>query len=137
MNAAEAKHTSSETETKAIEGAVHAVVRVNKTANTVADGQDALAAGAASVADIEKLMAELLVARDYLDAEGERVRRVNANYLHLAQTASASVQVIAESLGKWRVPEEESAGASPAVVLAGPPLNRPHQGDSQNGRSAS
>jgi len=54
MNAAEAKHTSSATETKAIEGAVHAVVRVNKTAS-VADGQDALAAGAASVADIEKL----------------------------------------------------------------------------------
>jgi hypothetical protein len=121
MNAAEAKHTSSETETKAIEGAVHAVVRVNKTANTVADGQDALAAGAASVADIEKLMAELLVARDYLDAEGERVRRINANYLHLAQTASASVQVIAESLGKWRVPEEEGA-----VILAGPPLNQPN-----------
>jgi hypothetical protein len=132
MNAAEAKHTSSETETKAIEGAVHAVVRVNKKANTVADGQDALAAGAASVADIEKLMAELLVARDYLDAEGERVRRVNANYLHLAQTASVSVQVIAESLGKWRVPEQEGA-----VVLAGAPLNQADEGDSQNGRSAS
>jgi hypothetical protein len=131
MNAAEAKPTSSETETKAIEGAVHAVVRVNKTAS-VADGQDALAAGAASVADIEKLMAELLVARDYLDAEGERVRRVNANYLHLAQTASASVQVIAESLGKGRVPEQEGA-----VILAGPPLNQPNEGDSQDGRSAS
>jgi len=132
MNAAEAKHTSSATETKAIEGAVHAVVRVNKTANTVADWQDALAAGAASVADIEKLMAELLVARDYLDAEGERVRRVNANYLHLAQTASASVQVIAESLGKWRVQEQEGA-----VILAGPPLNQPNEGNSQDGRSAS
>jgi chemotaxis regulatin CheY-phosphate phosphatase CheZ len=132
MNAAEAKHTSSETETKAIEGAIHAVVRANKTANTVVDGQDALAAGAASVADIEKLMAELLVARDYLDAEGERVRRVNANYLRLAQTASVSVQVIAESLGKWRVPEQEGAG-----ILAGPPLNQPDEGDSQNGRIAS
>ena len=121
MNAAEAKHTSSATETKAIEGAVHAVVRVNKTANTVPNGQDALAAGAASVAEIEKLMAELLVARDYLHAEGERVRRLNANYLHLAQTASASVQVIAESLSKWRVLEQEGA-----VILAGPPLNQPN-----------
>ena len=46
MNAAEAKHTSSATETKAIEGAVHAVVRVNKTASTVADGQDALSSRA-------------------------------------------------------------------------------------------
>ena len=71
MNAAEAKHTSSETEIKAIEGAVHAVVRINMAANTVTNGQDALAAGAASVADIEKLMAELLVARD-LSKRGRR-----------------------------------------------------------------
>ena len=132
MNAAEAKCTSSETETKAIEGAVHEVVLINRAANTVPNGQDALAAGGASVAEIEKLMAELLVARDYLHAEGERVRRINANYLHLAQIASASVQVIAESLGNWRVPEQEAA-----VILAGPPLNRPDEVGSRNGRSTS
>jgi hypothetical protein len=125
MKVAEAKHIASETETTVIEGAVHAVVGNNKGVNTAPNGQDALAAGAASVADIEKLMAELLVARDYLHAEGERVSRINANYLHLAQTTSASVQVIAESLGKWRVPEQESTGASPVVILPGPPLDGP------------
>lgn len=70
--------------------------------------EDSLAAGAASIADIERLIAELLVARDYLKDEGERVRRVNANYAHLAQTASASVKIIAESIGKWRVPQQDS-----------------------------
>ena len=61
---------------------------------------DVMALGTTSIADIEKLMEELQTARNYLQSEGERVRRVNARYAHLAQTASASVKVIAESLGK-------------------------------------
>jgi hypothetical protein len=93
-------------------GDIRALVRSNKPANAtkpsndVAATDDVMAAGATSIADIEGLMAELLVARDYLQAEGERVRRVNANYAHLAQTASASVKVIAEGIGKWRIPEQ-------------------------------
>jgi hypothetical protein len=67
-----------------------------------------LAAGATSIADIEKLIAELQTARDYLKAEGDRVRRLTNRYAHLAQTASASVKIIAESLGKWHNPERES-----------------------------
>ena len=77
--------------------------------------EDSLAAGAASIADIERLMAELLVARDYLQAEGERVRRVNVGYAHLAQTASASVKIIAESIGKWRVSQQDSVNQTAAA----------------------
>ena len=44
----------------------------------------------------------MLIARDYLQSEGERVRQANARYAKLAQTASASVKTIAGSLGKWR-----------------------------------
>ena len=77
---------------------------------------DVIAAGAASIADIEKLMAELLVARDYLQAEGERVRRINVNYAHLAQTASASVKIIAESIGKWRIPEHDAVNQASKVM---------------------
>ena len=57
-------------------------------------------------------MAELLVARDYLQVEGERVRRINANYSHLAQTASASAKVIVESIGQWRIPESANLSVS-------------------------
>jgi hypothetical protein len=70
-------------------------------------------------------MAELQAARDYLQAEGERVRRVNANYAHLAQTASASARVIGESISKWRIPEQASghqptmAASSDAETLVG------------------
>jgi hypothetical protein len=68
---------------------------------TSATFTDVLALGATSIADVEKLMGELLTARDYLQSEGERVRLVNARFGHLAQTASASVKVVAESLAKW------------------------------------
>jgi hypothetical protein len=55
-----------------------------------------------------KLMEELRIARDYLEAEGERIRRLTSRYVHLTKTASASVRVISESLGKWRNPEMEA-----------------------------
>ena len=112
MNVAESNISISDTATKTIEGGIRAFVRSNtppnvtKPSNDVAATDGVMAAGATSIADIERLMAELLAARDYLQAEGERVRRVNANYAHLAQTASASVKVIAESIGKWRIPEQ-------------------------------
>jgi hypothetical protein len=43
-----------------------------------------------------------------LQSEGERVRRMTIRYAHLAQTASASVKIIAESVGKWRNAETTS-----------------------------
>jgi hypothetical protein len=68
---------------------------------------DIAAAGATAIADIEKLIEELLVARDYLQSEGERVRQVTGRYAHLTKTASASARIISESLGKWHNPEPE------------------------------
>ena len=90
-----------------MEGEIRTIVRGNRSASAAALCDDILAAGATSIAEIEKLMAELQTARDYLEAEGERVRRLTTRYAHLTQTASASVKVIAESLGKWRNPELE------------------------------
>jgi hypothetical protein len=91
---------------------------------SVKNSNDAIAAGAASIADIERLMAELQAARDYLQAEGERVRQINANYAHLAQTASASARVIVESIGRWPFPERASGhqpltGTNPRASSAG------------------
>jgi hypothetical protein len=66
-------------------------------------------------------VAELLVARDHLQVEGERVRRINANYAHLAQSASASVKVITESIGRWRSSEEGVKNfAAPMIGRATP-----------------
>ena len=89
---------------------------VTKPSDDLVASNDAIAAGAASIADIERLMAELQAARDYLQAEGERVRRANANYAHLAQAASASARVIAESIAKWRIPEQASGYRPPSAT---------------------
>jgi len=113
-----------------MEGNIRTLVRSNRSPNVYDSvaSNDAFAAGAASIADIDRLMAELQAARDYLQAEGERVRQINANYAHLAQTASASARVIADSIGKWRIPEQASGYRSPSAndpsshgeTLAGP-----------------
>jgi hypothetical protein len=106
MGVADLESSISDTASHTIEGGIRALVRRNRlavAAQLVGDPcDDALIAGATSIADIDKLMAELQTARDYLQSEGERVRRMTSRYAHLAQTASASVKIIAESVGKWR-----------------------------------
>jgi len=115
MDVAESKSSTSDTTTKTIEGDIRSLVR-NGPADAPGSGDDAVVAGATSIADIEKLMAELLVARDFLQAEGDRIRRINANYLHLAQTASASVKIIAETIGRWRISENEPINQATKVI---------------------
>jgi uncharacterized protein (DUF3084 family) len=108
--------------TLSIEGDIRTLVRSNKSPSVtkpdddIMASNDAIATGAASIADIEGLMAELQVARDYLQAEGERVRRANANYTRLAQTASASARVIIDSIGRWRVAEQASGHQPPTTI---------------------
>jgi hypothetical protein len=118
MGAAESDSPTSETATEMLEGGIRALVRRNRltvAAELVGEPcEDALIAGATSIAEIDKLMAELQTARDYLQSEGERVRRVTDRYAHLAQTASASVKIIAESLGRWRNPD--AANPAPAAM---------------------
>ena len=86
---------------------------------------DALMAGAASIADIDRLMDELQRARDFLQSEGERLRKTNASYANLAQTASASAKIIAESLGKWR--DDQGNGSRNAMPRAHAPSLTPDQ----------
>jgi hypothetical protein len=101
-----------------MEGNIRSLVRSNRSANVYDSvaSNDAIATGAASIADIDRLMAELQAARDYLQAEGERVRQINANYAHLAQTASASARVISDSIGKWGMTEQAS-GREPSMAM--------------------
>ena len=81
---------------------------VTKQSNATEPSGDIVALGETSIEEIDKLMEELRFARDYLRSEGERVKRINARYAHLTRTASDSVKVITESMGKWRVTEMEA-----------------------------
>jgi hypothetical protein len=108
-----------------IEGNVRTLVpsngspRATKASEDIVAGNDAISAGAVSILDIERLMTELRAARDYLQAEGERVRQINANYAHLAQTVSASARIIVESIGKWRIPEQAPGHKPPTAISPG------------------
>ena len=88
-------------------GLINQELPAAKQSNTMENGDDIVAFGDASIGEIEKLIEELRAARDYLQSEGERVKSINARYAHLTRTASDSVKIIAESMGKWRVPEME------------------------------
>lgn len=126
-----AKSKSSDATIEMLEGGIRALVRGNRPADpVVSSAEDSLAAGATSIADIENLMEELQVAHDYLQSEGERVRQANARYAHLAHTASASVKIIAESLGKWR--RLETSGQAPAALPRAPSLSPVHDSEPQH-----
>ena len=94
----------------AVESGIRALVRRNRQAVAAEPEHfdDPLQAGETSIADIDKLMGELKTARDYLRSEGERVRQMMTRYGHLAETASASVKIMADSIGRWRNSDNQS-----------------------------
>jgi hypothetical protein len=82
---------------------VHAEARSTPTAETDVDIAPLVhKVGATSIAEIEKLIGELQEARDFLQSEGERVRRETERYTNLTQTASASVKIISDTVAGWR-----------------------------------
>ena len=93
---------------KELPGLINQELPAAKQSNTTENGDDIVAFGDASIGEIEKLIEELRAARDYLRSEGERVKSINARYAHLTRTASDSVKIIAESMGKWRITEVEA-----------------------------
>jgi hypothetical protein len=69
--------------------------------------------GASSVAEIERLVAELQEARNFLQSEGKRIQRETARYINLARTASASVEIMFEA--GYPVGDQPSSSASDIV----------------------
>jgi hypothetical protein len=55
-----------------------------------------------SIQEIDHLIAELQLVRDYLQAEGDRVQREIANYTQVSQAALASAKIILDSMGQWK-----------------------------------
>jgi hypothetical protein len=102
------------TAARTVEADRREITRPKAPAAVDADGPfgDVLEAGGRSIAEIERLIGELHAARDYLHAEGERLRREAAKYAYLTKSALSSVQAISESIGKWR--ETELPARSPS-----------------------
>jgi prophage DNA circulation protein len=57
--------------------------------------------GAPSIAQIEKLIGELQEAKDFLESEAERVQQEMVRYIQLIQMASASVEIISDTVSGW------------------------------------
>jgi hypothetical protein len=90
---------------------------------------DVLVAGATAMTDIENVINELQAARDYLQAEAERLWSANACYANLAKAASDSAKSIADSMGKWRNSEllGVPSSFSPPKASESSPVRRPSQ----------
>jgi hypothetical protein len=58
--------------------------------------------GATSIGEIEKLIGGMQEARNFLQSEKERIQRETARYAKLAQTASASIEIIFDTVRGWR-----------------------------------
>jgi hypothetical protein len=65
----------------------------------------------ASLSEIDNVMEELRIMRDFLRTEGDRVQREVASYATLSHTAMASMKIISESMVQWR-----GAVGAPATV---------------------
>src|SRR5215471_13362780 len=58
--------------------------------------------GATPIGEIEKLIGDLQEAKNFLQSEWERIQRETTRYTKLAQTASASVEIIFDAVRGWR-----------------------------------
>jgi hypothetical protein len=109
MPPAESRQFFSSTTAPSIEEGIRCLVRsrapapaVESYEDNVAPYDDILAAGASTIEEIDQLVRQLQITRDFLQSEGERMRRFTSRYTHLTRTASASVKIITEGLGTWR-----------------------------------
>jgi hypothetical protein len=57
---------------------------------------------ATSIAEIERLIAELREAKDYLQSERERIEREMARYMRLTEMASTTAKIISDAVSQWR-----------------------------------
>jgi hypothetical protein len=63
----------------------------------------------ASVAEIERVIAELSSVRDMLRGEAERVQREIGGYASLSQAAMTSMKIIGDSLVQWKSQSPQAA----------------------------
>jgi hypothetical protein len=57
--------------------------------------------GAASTAEIERLIAELQGAKEHLQSERERIERETLRYMSLTQMASTTAKIISDAVSRW------------------------------------
>jgi len=54
-----------------------------------------------SIAEIDRLLAELEEAKNYLQSEGKRIEREMARYTNLTQMTSLTAKIISDAVSQW------------------------------------
>jgi hypothetical protein len=73
--------------------------------------------GDSSIAEIDRLMAELQESKSYLQAEGERVEREMVRYTNLTQMASFTAKIIFDAISQWH-PARNQQNASEVTAAS-------------------
>jgi hypothetical protein len=73
--------------------------------------------GDTSIAEIDRLMAELQEAKSYLQSEGERIERAMVRYTNLTQMASFTAKTIFDAISQWH-PASNQQNASEVTAAS-------------------
>jgi hypothetical protein len=73
--------------------------------------------GATSIAEVDRLIAELQDARNYLISEGERIERETVRYANLTLMASATTKIISDAISQWH-PASNQQNASEVMAAS-------------------
>ena len=73
--------------------------------------------GDTSIAEIDRLMAELQEAKSYLQSEGERIEREMVRYTNLTQMASFTAKIILDAISQWH-PASNQQNASEVTAAS-------------------
>jgi hypothetical protein len=73
--------------------------------------------GATSIAEIDRLIADLQEAKSYLQSEGERIERETVRYTNLTQMASFTAKIIFDAISQWH-PASNQQNASEVTAAS-------------------
>jgi hypothetical protein len=71
-----------------------------------------------SIAEIDRLLAELEEAKNYLQSEGKRIELEMARYTNLTQMTSLTAKIISDAVSQWHPARNQQKSISPEVTAA-------------------
>ena len=74
--------------------------------------------GATSIAEIDRLIAELQEVKHHLQSEGERVEREMVRYTKLTQMASFTAKIIFDAISQWHPASNQQRTSASEVAAA-------------------
>ena len=74
--------------------------------------------GDTSIAEIDRLIAELQEAKSYLQSEGERIERETVRYTNLTQMASFTAKIIFDAISQWHPASNQQKTNASEVTAA-------------------